>query len=133
LRSDEAKAFFATMYGDQPDLWSDNLKGLERLRCITNYLTRMRFITPEGRLEFGSNGPPDDAPSGFHPWFELQPVKPLKRIQLFGHWAALGHHRNAHAISLDTGCIWGNSLSALRLDDGILFSQPCPAYQTNGD
>lgn len=133
LQSDRAERFFANMYGNQPDRWQDDLKGQERLRAITNYLTRMRFITAEGQLEFSASGPPEEAPDGFHPWFELPPAKPLKRIQLHGHWAALGHHRNTHVISLDTGCIWGNSLSALRLEDGILFSQPCPAYQSTGD
>jgi len=133
LRGPKARGFFAAMYGNEPDLWSDELKGMDRLRCITNYLTRMRFITSEGRLEFSSNGPPHEAPAGFHPWFELPPAKPLKRVQLFGHWAALGFQRSRHAISLDTGCIWGNSLSAMRLEDGTLFSQPCPAYQSIGD
>lgn len=133
LRGEKASRFFDGMYGNQPDLWRDDLKGQERLRAITNYLTRMRFITPQGRLEFSASGAPDNAPAGFFPWFELSPSKPFKRIQLSGHWAALGHHRNERMISLDTGCVWGNALSALRLDDGLLFSQPCTAYQTPGD
>jgi bis(5'-nucleosyl)-tetraphosphatase (symmetrical) len=133
LRSNQAGAFFAAMYGNKPDLWQDDLKGQARLRAITNYFTRMRFITPQGRLEFTASGSPQDAPKGFMPWFELTPLKPLNRIQLFGHWAALGHHRNERVISLDTGCVWGNALSALRLDDGVLFSHPCSAYQTPGD
>ncbi len=133
LQSDRAERFFANMYGNQPDLWQDDLKGPARLRCITNYLTRMRFITTEGRLEFSASGRPEEAPNGFRPWFELPPAKPLKRIQLYGHWAALGHHRNERSISLDTGCVWGNALSALRLDDGQLFSQPCTDHPTPGD
>lgn len=129
LRGHHAQRFFSQMYGNQPDLWQDNLKGQARLRAITNYFTRMRFITPEGRLEFNAKGSPDQAPDGFYPWFELTPEKPFKRIQLSGHWAALGYHRNERAISLDTGCVWGNALSALRLEDGVLFSQPCPTRQ----
>jgi len=133
LRSDRAGHFFAAMYGDRPDLWRDELEGGERLRAISNYLTRMRFITPQGRLEFTASGPPEQAPAGFHPWFELPPRKPLNRIQLFGHWAALGHHRDERTISLDTGCVWGNALSALRLEDRRLFSHPCTNHPKPGE
>ncbi|MBV0934485.1 symmetrical bis(5'-nucleosyl)-tetraphosphatase [Marinobacterium weihaiense] len=131
LRSDEACDFFTHMYGNHPDRWRDDLRGLDRLRAITNYFTRMRFITRGGTLEFKGNGHPDAAPKGFAPWFEQPRVKPLKRHQLFGHWAAFGFNCLPGITALDSGCVWGNALTALRLEDGSHFSLPCPATPTS--
>jgi len=125
--------FLHQMYGNQPDRWRDNLAGMDRLRSITNYFTRMRFITDEGRLEFKGNGPPDAAPAGFTPWFRQPRRKPMKRTQLFGHWAALGFHQENHVIGLDSGCVWGNALTAYRLEDGAVFTQACQPNQTAGE
>ena len=122
LRSDDYRDFFAQMYGNKPAVWDDELRGIERLRLITNYLTRMRFIDREGRLEFEHKSSPDDAPKGFKPWFEY-PRPDSVRI-LFGHWAALeGRLRNQQFVALDTGCVWGGCLTAFDLDTGK--SQTC--------
>lgn len=133
LQGQECEAFLHQMYGNQPDLWRDDLKGMDRFRAITNYFTRMRFITETGQLEFKGNGPPDTAPDGFAPWFRQPRRTPLKRIQLFGHWAALGFHREHQIIALDSGCVWGNTLTAYRLEDACVFTQACLHSQTAGE
>lgn len=120
----ELDRFLENMYGNQPDVWSDDLTGMARLRVITNYFTRMRLVDDMGRLEFdfkdGLNVP---MPEGFLPWFDWElPVKRTEKI-LFGHWAALdGAVDLSHAIPLDGGCVWGGSLDAYRLEDGQRFS-----------
>lgn len=130
LRGKHAGAFFSHMYGNKPDRWNKQLEGWTRLRVITNYFTRMRFITGSGRLEFHGNGEADQAPPGFRPWYQIPRRTPLGRVQIFGHWAALmGHTGDPLYRALDTGCVWGNRLTALRLEDQTLFSSPCPAYQ----
>lgn len=128
LRGPLASAFFDHMYGNRPDTWRDSVSGWERLRLITNYFTRMRFITPAGTLDFSANGGLDSGPEGYRPWYELNRAKPIKRTILFGHWAALGETGRPGVIALDTGCVWGNALTAVRLEDGQRFSVPCPTY-----
>lgn len=128
-----ARAFFRQMYGNQPDCWQDELTGIDRLRAITNYFTRMRFIRADGTLEFKTNGGPETAPPGFLPWYRQPRRKPLKRHQLFGHWAALGFCPLAEVTALDSGCVWGNALTAVRLEDGSWFSQPCPGHHSPGE
>ncbi len=123
LQSEDYCSFLQDMYGNQPDQWQDNLVGIDRLRIITNYFTRMRFCTATGNLELTQKG--KEAPAGFSPWFEFsRPDHETMRI-LFGHWAALGGITNSdHAIGLDTGCVWGRNLTALRIEDNQLFSTP---------
>ncbi len=133
LQHADAPAFFQQMYGNQPDCWHDELTGIDRLRAITNYFTRMRFIKANGTLEFKANGGLDTAPKGFLPWFDQPRKKPLKRHQLFGHWAALGFNQLPGITALDSGCVWGNALTAVRLEDGSWFSQPCPGNRTPGE
>jgi len=127
LDSTLAKEFFDHMYGNQPDTWSADLEGWERLRLITNYLTRMRFCSAEGKLDFSAKGTLDSQPDGYRPWFEL-PRKDISENNiriLFGHWAALeGVTTGENIYALDTGCVWGNKLTALRLDDLKIFSTP---------
>lgn len=120
VRSDTASRFFRHMYGDTPNCWSDELSEWERLRVITNYLTRMRFVGPCGELEFASKGDPDSPPDGFQPWFKYP--NQLDHYQvLFGHWAALnGRTQDAQFVGLDTGCVWGGSLSFYSIDQGKL-------------
>ncbi len=123
LRGDQYGAYFSHMYGNKPRVWDDQLTGYERLRLITNYLTRMRFIDAAGGLEFDSKEGPGAAPDGFRPWFEY-PRKDSTRI-LFGHWAALeGKVRTPQYVALDTGCVWGGCLTAFDLDSG--HSETCP-------
>lgn len=128
LRGPLAAEFFNHMYGNRPNRWRESIRGWERLRLITNYFTRMRFIANDGRLDFSANGGLDTCPAGYHPWYALARVQPLKRTLVFGHWAALGDTGRQDMIALDSGCVWGNALTALRLDDGERFSVPCPAH-----
>lgn len=129
LQSDDAREFFNHMYGNKPDIWNNNLDGWARLRVITNYFTRMRFIAPNGQLEFHGNGEPDTAPKGFLPWYNVRRPSSFPRHQIFGHWAALmGHTGKPEFIALDTGCVWGYNLRAMRLEDQAISQCPCPAY-----
>ena len=120
------------MYGNHPDCWSDSLSGMDRLRMITNYFTRMRYSTAEGQLELTHKTTVQ--PRGYSPWFEFYPGTDLATAQpttklLFGHWAALeGITNNPSVIALDTGCIWGNHLTALRLEDQQFFTTPAKAH-----
>lgn len=126
LRSNEAREFYANMYGNEPDGWSESLTGMTRLRVITNYFTRMRFCTEDSRLDFASKGDPADPPNGFKPWF-LQPNRKTEADRLiFGHWAALnGNSGGGNLVALDTGCVWGNRLTAFRLEDRQFFHCDC--------
>ena len=126
IRGPDYAGFFERMYGDIPDAWSDDLAGMERLRAITNYLTRMRFVDPAGRMDFAFKGVPAEVPpeGGFAPWFRY-PAKARGRL-LVGHWAALdGETGRSNIIGLDTGCVWGRTLTAYRLEDGRLFCVDC--------
>lgn len=121
IQSAQAEAFFKVMYGNQPDRWQDSLIGLDRLRVIVNYLTRMRFVGQQGELDLLSKEGTGTAPAGFRPWFELPRTSAPTQL-LFGHWAALeGHTGKDDIFALDTGCVWGGKLSALRLEDKTWF------------
>jgi bis(5'-nucleosyl)-tetraphosphatase (symmetrical) len=126
LRGPQWAEFLSHMYGDHPDIWSDSLQGFERLRVITNCLTRMRFCTPEGRLDIDNKGGPDSANTGFAPWFS-HPIRAAAATPIvFGHWAALeGKADTVNVHALDTGCVWGSRLRAMRLDDGALVHCAC--------
>lgn len=115
LRAD-ARAFFAEMYGDQPDTWAPDLQGAARLRFTVNCLTRLRYCTAAGRLLPKLKGPPAAAPVGALPWFTVPGRRSAGVRTVFGHWSALGLHRGEDALGLDTGCVWGGTLTAVRLD-----------------
>ncbi|MFN0002281.1 MAG: symmetrical bis(5'-nucleosyl)-tetraphosphatase [Pseudohongiellaceae bacterium] len=117
--------FLQQMYGDLPATFSEQLKGMERLRVITNTLTRLRFCTATGRMNLKLTTGPDTATKNFLPWYEYQQLKP-DRVLLFGHWATLDGitgKDNIHA--LDSGCVWGRCLTLLRLEDGERISVQC--------
>jgi len=116
--------FFTAMYGNHPSLWDDNLDGMERLRGIVNYLTRMRLLDGDGAMDFAHKGALAAAPDHLQPWFaDPRSHRQSHRI-LFGHWAALdGETQTPHCIALDTGCVWGRQLTAYRLNDGHKFQQ----------
>lgn len=118
--------FFKAMYGDRPDTWSPSLTGIDRLRLVANYFTRMRLIASDGRLEFNHKGALSNLPPGFEPWFaQLADADSLPCRLLFGHWAALeGHTGNANVVALDTGCVWGRFLTALCLETGEIERVP---------
>lgn len=121
-------AFLAEMYGKEPDLWADDLEGSARLRCITNYLTRMRLTNSEGRLEFSFKDSLDDPmPQGFKPWFEFESEAAKTHQLIFGHWAALqGKTINPQIQNIDGGCVWGKQLIAYRLEDKEIFKVDNP-------
>ena len=116
LRGPAYREFLAHMFGQQPEHWDNNLAGIERLRCIVNICTRMRFCTASGRLDFKAKGAPGSQPSGLMPWFQMPGRRNADLNIIFGHWAALGYYREPGIYALDSGCVWGQQLTALRLD-----------------
>ncbi|MSQ21091.1 MAG: symmetrical bis(5'-nucleosyl)-tetraphosphatase [Betaproteobacteria bacterium] len=124
LRGADCQTFLANMYGSLPDAWQDDLAGFDRLRVIVNAMTRMRFCTPDGRMEFHHKGAVDSAPPGFEPWFVARTRSPALRTVVFGHWSSLGLYQSEHAIGIDTGCVWGSALTAVRLEDRRMFQEP---------
>jgi len=121
--------FLKEMFGKEPALWSDQLQGHERIRCIVNYLTRMRLTDAEGRLEYSFKDALDDPmPEGFKPWFEFESQAAKSHQILFGHWAALNGKTISNKIqNVDGGCVWGNQLMAFRLEDQQMFAVDNPA------
>ncbi|HEY0891725.1 MAG TPA: symmetrical bis(5'-nucleosyl)-tetraphosphatase [Cellvibrio sp.] len=128
LQTDKIETFLSGMYGNLPSRWDNNLAGVDRLRLITNYFTRMRFCSTEGELELQTKESVDAAPIGFAPWFSFAERKTWDQRILFGHWAALeGRTDVENVYALDTGCVWGGSLTALRLEDERWFACDCLA------
>jgi bis(5'-nucleosyl)-tetraphosphatase (symmetrical) len=125
--------FLDHMYGDKPDQWTEDLRGADRLRFIVNTLTRLRVCTADGRVALKSKGPPPKPSAGapaLLPWFEVPARASRDARIIFGHWSTLGYV-NAHGvIGLDTGCVWGGSLTAVNLDEPIRpIGVKCPGYQ----
>lgn len=116
LRGADYADYFGHMYGDEPSLWSESLSGWERLRFITNCLTRLRYCDKEGRLALAHKGAPGSQPPGLLPWFEHRHRRSRVQKILFGHWSTLGERNDAGIYPLDSGCLWGGKLTALRLD-----------------
>ena len=116
LRGDDYRNVLGKMYGNTPDTWSGSLTGYKRLRFIINCLTRMRVITRAGHLELSFSGPPFRARKGLTPWFDLENPELRDTRIVFGHWSALGLIVMPDIISLDTGCVWGRQLTAVRID-----------------
>jgi bis(5'-nucleosyl)-tetraphosphatase (symmetrical) len=127
--------FLSHMYGNRPSQWSNDLRGMERLRTITNYFTRMRFCTAEGHLELEYKGMViNQAPSHLYPWFSVPGRKAIDADLVFGHWAALmGECPVATIHALDTGCLWGGQLTALRLQDKKRFAVPASKQQVSNN
>src|SRR5206468_6485890 len=108
-----------------PDRWNDKLRGIERLRVIVNAMTRLRFCTPEGVMEFRTKGETAEAPAGYLPWFEVPGRKSVDHTLVCGHWSALGLRIAPKLLALDSGCVCGGKLSAVRLGDRLLYQVPC--------
>ena len=125
LQGPDYHGFLAHMYGNHPHHWDDSLVGHRRLRVITNAFTRMRVCTVDGKMEFKFKGEVRDAPAGYFPWFDIPGRASADATVVCGHWSALGLKITPHVIALDTGCLWGGALSAIRLEDREVFQVPC--------
>ena len=134
LRADDAGPLFANLYGNEPACWSEELRGWPRLRFIINAFTRMRFCHADGRLDFSTNGPPEDAPEGLYPWYATpgKRLQPSQTTVVSGHWSRLGYRQGPGWVALDTGCLWGGQLTAMRVDTPtpILTQLDCNAACT---
>jgi bis(5'-nucleosyl)-tetraphosphatase (symmetrical) len=115
LRAPDWAKTLANLYGNEPRRWSPDLKRTERMRIAFNALTRIRFCSADGTMDFSSNGGPDAAPPGQLPWFDVPGRRTSDVTVVCGHWAALGLMLRENVIALDSGCVWGNRLSAVRL------------------
>ncbi len=126
LRGEGCGEFLADMYGDLPNRWQDALAGVKRVRMIVNALTRMRMVDQKGRLDFAFKGPVGEQPAYLAPWFSRPLQLPPGCRVVFGHWSALGHFASDRLIALDSGCVWGGALTAVRLDGApVSVSVPC--------
>jgi bis(5'-nucleosyl)-tetraphosphatase (symmetrical) len=140
LRSPDCMDFLARMYGNKPSRWSDDLHGMKRLRGIVNVLTRLRFCTADGTMDFDTKEGAAAAPAGFMPWFDIPGRRTAGTTVAFGHWSMLGWLGRHDVLSMDTGCVWGGALSAVRLLPGPVASYPeweliqvpCPQAQVPG-
>lgn len=125
LQGPDYADFLQQMYGNQPARWSDGLTGYDRLRVIVNALTRLRLCRPDGTMEFKHKTGLSNAPEGYAPWFDMDNRASRDTPVIFGHWAALGLMIRPDVLGLDSGCVWGRKLSALRLEDRQLFQHTC--------
>jgi bis(5'-nucleosyl)-tetraphosphatase (symmetrical) len=128
LTAPDYRDFLAHMWGSEPNAWRDDLTGWDRLRVVVNAMTRMRFCTPEGVMEFratGAKGPPEHGPAGCLPWFNVPKRKSANHHLICGHWSALGFRQQHNLLALDSGCLWGGCLTAVRLEDQRVFQLPC--------
>jgi len=125
LRSEDYATFLSRMYGNSPHSWDDSLSGNKRLRVIVNAFTRMRICTEEGEMEFKFKGEVERIPAGYMPWFDIPKRASRDATVIVGHWSALGLLLRKNIIALDTGCLWGGPMSAIRLEDRQLFQVSC--------
>jgi bis(5'-nucleosyl)-tetraphosphatase (symmetrical) len=134
LHSEDYPSFFEQMYGDQPNQWSDDLDGWNRLRFITNCFTRLRYCNQEGHLALDEKGSPGSQASDLQPWFSWQQRSSKDLKILFGHWSTLGAYEDDNVFALDTGCLWGGTLTALRLGEATTrIELDCPGAQKPGE
>jgi bis(5'-nucleosyl)-tetraphosphatase (symmetrical) len=125
LRGPEHLALYPALYGARPAAWSDALAGHERLRVIVNAMTRMRFCTPDGAMDFSVKGEVEKALPGYLPWFDVPGRKTRGVPIVCGHWSALGLRVTPDLLALDTGCVWGGRLTAVRLEDRRVYQTAC--------
>lgn len=144
LRGEQVIDFLSNMYGNTPASWDDSLTGHDRLRVIVNVLTRLRFCTPQGAMEFKAKGSATAAPAGYLPWFDVPGRLTSDTPIAFGHWSTVGLDAperppvmRHNTLALDTGCVWGNCLTAAKLSQAPssapgayeLLSVDCEAMQ----
>ena len=132
LRGPHWQDFLRTMYGNTPLGWNDALQGEERMRCIVNGLTRLRFCTADGDMEFDTKEGPGNPPAGYLPWFDVPARKTSDVTVVFGHWSTLGLIQRPRLLGIDSGCVWGGKLTAVCLKDRRLVQVQCPQYQDPG-
>lgn len=123
------REFLAHMWGSEPIAWCDDLTGWDRLRVVVNAMTRMRYVTLAGAMELrapGAKAPPAAGPMGCVPWFSATGRASTGQLIVCGHWSALGYHEQPDLLAIDTGCLWGGALTAVRLEDRRVFRLPCP-------
>lgn len=125
LGGPDYRAFLTQLYGNEPARWDERLTGAARLRLIVNALTRMRMLYADGTMDFEFKAHPEEAPPGLAPWFDV-PRKTADCTIVVGHWSALGLLIRPNLLALDSGCVWGRTLSAVRLGDRVLFEVSCP-------
>jgi len=131
LQSNQAADFFENMYGDKPAKWANDLIGWDRLRFITNCFTRMRYINDDLKLELKEKGAPEKQNTDIHPWFEFERVEKELNI-IFGHWSTLNNPHRKNLYPLDTGCLWGGDLTALKINKKLkkFVRIKCPKTQS---
>jgi len=132
LRGAKWRAFLAQLYGNKPNSWSEDLRGADRLRVIVNAMARMRFCAADGTMELRTKGETATAPPGYFPWFDAPARASRDHTMVCGHWSTLGLMLRDDLLALDSGCVWGGNLSAVRLEDRKLFQVPCEQCQVPG-
>ena len=136
LQSPDFARFLQNMYGNLPDRWSADLQGDDRLRCIVNAFTRLRFCSAGGVMDFESAESADQAPEGLMPWFDVPGRATVATAMAFGHWSTLGHINRQNLMAMDTGCVWGGCLSMMRIGESMhereLIQLQCPQAQAPG-
>ena len=132
LRGPDWQDFLRGMYGNEPARWDDGLQGADRLRCIVNALTRIRFCSADGTMDFHTKDGAREAPAGFMPWFDVPGRRSSDVTVVAGHWSTLGLVVRPDFIALDTGCVWGGKLTAVCLEDREIVQVDCPQYQQPG-
>lgn len=135
LRGPDYRDFLTLMYGNEPDRWDPTLSGIARLRFITNCLTRLRYCTPDGALALKEKRPLASCPPGLVPWFQCPERQSREARIIFGHWSALGYWDRDNVFGIDSGCLWGGHLTALRVrktKPAVPVHLPCEGYLTPG-
>ena len=134
LRSPDLPDFLRVMYGDEPSRWTEQLQGVERWRFVINTLTRIRFCSADGTLDFKTKEGAGAALPGYQPWFDTPGRRTAAQPMAFGHWSTLGLVNRPDLLGLDTGCVWGGALTAVRVDGGRreVFQVPCEQAQRPG-
>jgi len=132
LRGERYHDTLANMWGSEPVQWSDDLSGWDRMRVIVNAMTRMRFCSPDGAMEFKTKGEVADAPPGYLPWFDVPGRKSADAVLVTGRWSALGLRVGPRLLALDSCCLWGRHLPAVRLEDRQVFQVDCSPGEARG-
>jgi bis(5'-nucleosyl)-tetraphosphatase (symmetrical) len=132
LQGSDYRDFLATMYGNTPARWDDALAGPDRWRCAINALTRLRFVDEDGAMELALKDGAGAAPPGYVPWFDHPRRATRGTPVVFGHWSTLGLLLREDVLCLDSGCVWGGALTALRWPQRTLRQVECPCYQAPG-